>query len=81
MTFTKEHGPVIAVLGEKMVRNPSAVSMIAVQSDFEVMTNEGLLRGKAGDYLAYDELSGHVWPVSEEYVGMHYTSVAGAWQG
>lgn len=34
--------------------------------------NEGILRGHAGDYLACDPESGHVWPVAAGYVAAHY---------
>lgn len=51
-------------------RNP--VFLIRQDEDFEVNTNEGLLNGKAGDYVAHDPISGHVWPVAASYVEVHY---------
>lgn len=51
-------------------RNP--VYMERQDEDFTVETNEGRLGAHAGDYLAHDPISGHVWPVAASYVDQHY---------
>lgn len=51
-------------------RNP--VYLERQDTEFQVETNEGVMTGKAGDYLAHDPISGHVWPVSAEYSTQHY---------
>jgi hypothetical protein len=58
-----------------MRKKPSAVYMKRIEdAPFEVETNEGTLSAKPGDYVAHDPKSGHFWPVSAEYVGMHYVT-------
>ena len=71
--FTSDsHGSEILETGVKMQKKRSPVYLMQVLEDFQVMTNEGLLGGKPGDFVAFDPLSKHVWPVSKEYVQMHY---------
>lgn len=51
-------------------RNP--VYLEKQETEFQVETNEGVLAGKPGDFLAHDPISGHVWPVAASYVEQHY---------
>lgn len=71
-TFTKDDAEELKKSGTPMLKKPNPVYMTPQTEDFEVETNEGTLKGKGGDYVAYDPISGHVWPVSKEYVAMHY---------
>lgn len=57
---------------ECMVKKPNLVLMQQQTEDFEVETAEGLMKGHPGDYLAHDPMSGHVWPVKQSYVALHY---------
>jgi hypothetical protein len=56
----------------RRIKKPSPVHMLRVEGPFEVETNEGTLSCDDG-FVAYDPLSGHVWPVASDYVAMHYT--------
>jgi len=71
-TFTKEDGAKIRATGIKMKKKPNPVYLIKQNEPFEVVTNEGLLRGHDGGYVAHDPISGHVWPISADYVSQHY---------
>lgn len=70
--FTANDGPIIAQLGDKMKKKLSPVYMVQQDLPGTVETNEGTLSFNAGDFIAHDEKSGHVWPVSAEYVEQHY---------
>lgn len=70
--FTPAYGPTIRELGAAAIKKPNPVWLLHIDESFTVETNEGVLRGKAGDFVAYDPLSGHVWPVSSAYVAQHY---------
>lgn len=70
--FTKLDGPRIESEGQKMAKKRNPVYLQQQSDAFEVETNEGVLKGKPGDFLAHDPISGHVWPVSAEYVAQHY---------
>lgn len=70
--FTKAVGPYLVDNGLKMAKKRNPVYLEKQKSPFQVETNEGVLSGKAGDWLAHDPISGHVWPVSAEYVTQHY---------
>ena len=70
--FTSADGKGIETLGLKMAKKRNPVFLRRQTEPFQVQTNEGKLSGNAGDYVAYDPLSGHVWPVSKEYVQLHY---------
>ncbi len=70
--FTKADGPRIRELGVQMTKLPNPVYMIQQDEAFEIETNEGVLGGKPGDFVVYDPISGHVWPVAASYVGQHY---------
>jgi hypothetical protein len=71
--FTAEDGPTLLELGATAyVKKPNPVYMSQVETDFSVDTNEGTMHARAGDFLAYDPISGHVWPVAQSYVGQHY---------
>lgn len=69
------HRAVLEQDGKEMVKKPNPVLMIEQDKPFLVYTNEGPLSGKPGDFVAYDPISGHMWPVSNEYVQMHYDPV------
>ncbi len=70
--FGPEHGPGLMLNGSKMVKKRNPVYLLKQHYAFEVQTNEGKLTGKAGDFLAHDPISGHVWPVAASYVEQHY---------
>lgn len=72
MLFTKNDGPKIKTVGTPMIKRPNPVYMLQQIEQFQVETNEGVLTGKPGDYVAHDPISGHVWPVSQDYVVQHY---------
>jgi hypothetical protein len=60
-----EHGVV-------RVKAPNPVFLVELDHECVVATNEGPLRAHAGDFLAHDPISGHVWPVAADYVAQHY---------
>lgn len=70
--FSASDGPQVAEIGRKALKKPNPVYLVQLPEEFNVQTNEGPLKGKPGDYLAYDPISGHVWPVAESYVQQHY---------
>ena len=70
--FTKADGPELVQTGAKMAKKRNPVYLARQEEAFKVETNEGVLTGKPGDYLAHDPISGHVWPVSADYVAQHY---------
>lgn len=70
--FTKADGPRLVAEGAKMAKKRNPVYLQRQDAEFQVETNEGVLSGKAGDFLAHDPISGHVWPVSASYVEQHY---------
>lgn len=70
--YTKEHGPSIVATAQKMAKKRNPVYLEKQDAEFLVETNEGVLTGKPGDYLAHDPISGHVWPVAASYVAQHY---------
>ena len=73
--FDKSHGPELVRTGTPMKKKPNPVYMIRQEEPFEVETNEGVLAGKAGDFVAHDPISGHVWPVAASYVQQHYDAI------
>jgi hypothetical protein len=72
MYYNREDGPDIVKNGAKMAKKRNPVYLVKQDTGFQVETNEGVLNGKPGDYLAHDPISGHVWPVSSDYVAVHY---------
>lgn len=70
--YTSSDGEMIASVGKQAIKRPNPVYLVESPEEFTVATNEGTLHGKPGDYLAYDPISTHVWPVSAAYVAMHY---------
>jgi hypothetical protein len=72
IVYTQANGPSIAEAGEKMVKKPNPVYLLEQETQFVVQTNEGPLRGLPGDFVAFDPISGHVWPVKRAYVEWHY---------
>ncbi len=70
--FTSADGARIITHGNKMAKKRNPVYLWHQPEAFQVQTNEGVLTGKPGDYLAHDPISGHVWPVSADYVAQHY---------
>ncbi len=71
-TFTPTDGPELVAKGQRMLKLPNPVYLLKQSDMFEVETNEGKLNGNAGDFVAHDPISGHVWPVSASYVKQHY---------
>lgn len=70
--YGPEHGPMVKDVGEEARKRPNPVYLLQSPEEFEVETNEGVLSGKPGDYIAHDPISGHVWPVAASYVEQHY---------
>lgn len=70
--YIQSDGPSIKERGAQAIKEPHPVYLVESDVPFTVSTNEGTLSGNAGDYVAYDPTSGHIWPVSAEYVDMHY---------
>lgn len=82
--FSMADGPLIKTEGEPAHKVPSTVYLYRPKphvdavpgslqaQEFVVQTNEGFLSAPFGDYVAYDPKSGHVWPVSADYIAMHY---------
>lgn len=70
--FMPEHGPLIRAEGKAMRKASITYVWGPIQHDFVVETNEGTLGAHKGDYVAYDETSGHVWPVAAAYVAANY---------
>lgn len=72
MIFTRADGEHIKSLGKEAVKKPNSVWLLEMTENFQVQTAEGMLGAHAGDFLAYDPISGNVWPVSASYVEQHY---------
>lgn len=70
--FTGQHATQIMEQGFPAAEKPSVVYLLPVGEPFSVQTNEGLMSAQAGDYVAHDPKSGHVWPVAASYIAMHY---------
>lgn len=70
--FTSADGTRIMTHGNKMAKKRNPVYLWRQPEAFQVETNEGVISGKPGDYLAHDPISGHVWPVSASYIEQHY---------
>ena len=68
--FNISHIEQIKKLGNEY-KKVGTIHAMKMPNDFEVETNEGILKGKAGDYLATDGTM-HVWPVSAEYMAKYY---------
>ena len=74
LRFNKSSGPSVRAHGVEY-RKVASTWLWQVSEPFSVDTSSGVQEGKAGDFLAYDEKSGDVWPVSAEYVAMNYEKV------
>jgi hypothetical protein len=55
-----------------MIKKPNPVLMWQMDMDFEVETTDGVMSCGSGGWLVHDPLSGHYWPISNEYKQMHY---------
>lgn len=74
--FTSADGPMLRTHGTPHLKKPNPVFLVRVTEPFSVTTNEGdILSSQAGDYVAHDPISGHVWPVAASYVEQHYDEV------
>jgi len=71
--FTQDDGPSIKDNGVEM-RKKHTVFLQRVDGPFSVSTVEGPLSCKDG-FIAYDPITGHVWPVDSTYVSIHYEAV------
>lgn len=72
LVFGPEAGKHMVEIGSVFIKRPNPVYMVRMFEAFLVQTNEGVMRGEAGDWLAHDPISGHVWPVADTYKVMHY---------
>lgn len=70
--FTQEDRAQIKDLGVPHVKRPLPVYLLRWDEEFVVQTNEGVMSGRPGDFVAYDPLSGHIWPIQKGYVEQHY---------
>jgi hypothetical protein len=73
--FTAQDGNTIMTTGAAALKKPNPVYLLKQEEAFKVETNEGTLNGKAGDFVAHDPISGHVWPVAASYVEQHYNFI------
>lgn len=73
--YTKQDGLEIKRTGTAMLKRPNPVYMIKLAEESDVETNEGTLVAHAGDFVAHDPISGHVWPVAASYVEQHYEPI------
>lgn len=69
---TAEDGPAIEATGQRSIKRANPVYLVPLEEAVVVETNEGPLTAQAGDFVAYDPISGHVWPVAASYVAQHY---------
>ena len=76
--FTQADGAALARDGERMLKLPNPVFLARQAEPFDVETTEAVLSGKAGDFVAHDPISGHVWPLAASYVEQHYRPVPAA---
>ncbi|MEO1479682.1 MAG: hypothetical protein AAFV01_14005 [Bacteroidota bacterium] len=58
--------------GANGVKRKNPVRLVRIPHPFVVKSNEGDVPGNEGDFLAHDPISGHYWPVSADYVAIHY---------
>lgn len=70
--FDASHGPEIKAHGTPM-RKEAVTWVLQIREAFQVQTNEGLMTAHPMDFVAYDEKSGHVWPVASSYVEQNYS--------
>lgn len=70
--FTAEDGDEIASQGVAAVRKPNPVHLWIQDEPFAVETDSGVMVGESGGFVAHDPQSGQVWPVSADYVELHY---------
>jgi hypothetical protein len=70
--FTAADGPKIKATGVPMKKKPNPVYLLKQAEPFTVDSPEGRMSGNAGDFVAHDPLSGHVWSVLASYVAQHY---------
>ena len=70
--ITAKDGVALVRTGRVAYKRRNPVYLQIVNHEFQVETNEGVLSGKPGDYVAHDPISGHVWPVAASYVAQHY---------
>ena len=55
-----------------MQKRQHCVWMVPQTKAFSIETREGKYQAQAGDWVAYDSVTGDIWPVSNEYVKLHY---------
>jgi hypothetical protein len=70
--WTKKDGPAVRAEGVRSLKLPNPVFLLQQAKPFDVQTPEGLVSGKAGDYVAHDPISGHLWPIDADYAALHY---------
>lgn len=70
--WDQSHGVGIEAAGEMMVKKPNPVYMVQATEEAQVETTEGTMHASEGDWIVYDPLSGHVWPITDEYRTLHY---------
>lgn len=75
-TFTNKDAETLT-LGRKMLKRPNPVFIVKQDAEFTVETDSGVLQGVAGDSVAYDPISGHVWPIKQSYLDQHYDDFDG----
>lgn len=74
--ITSKDGPRIMEMGVKMVRKPDPVFVYSLPEFTSIDASpQGLQSGHKGDYVAYDPMTGRVWPVDAGYLEVHYEVV------
>jgi hypothetical protein len=75
-TFTPTYAAAIEAGNLKATKNPRPVSLLQQTAEFQVQLSSGAIQtGQAGDYVAYDPISGQVFLVTAAYYTANYTPV------
>jgi hypothetical protein len=61
--------------GRPYRKKPSTVYLLEMEYPFTVETREGKMRGEAGDFAAYDPITGDGWIIRRAYFEQHYEPV------
>ena len=61
--FVKGHRPALDFI--KAIKKPIPIDVVQIDEPFTVETMEGLMKGKAGDYLVYG-VNGEMYPIDLE---------------
>jgi len=70
--FVKGHRPNLTF--ERAIKKPIAIEVVQIDEPFTVETMEGLMKGKAGDYLVWG-VNGEMYPIDLEIFHKTYDLV------